>query len=152
MNAVRVLAVVCGLAGSSKAEPRPHAIYGELFGKGGLWGAGYDYQPRRGLAAGLVGSYYVLGGDRYTTLAPYVAAYPFARGHHRWFVQVGPQLVRRHTPSPVPEWMGSSSTSWAGEASSGYEYRRGLLVRVYAMAAVGARFAPWLGASFGWTL
>jgi hypothetical protein len=133
------------------AESR-HAIYVELLGKGGLWGAGYDYQITRRFAVGAVGSYYVLGGDRYLTFSPYVAAYPVMRGSHRWFAQVGPQVVRRSTPSPVPEWDGMSTTAFAAEASSGYEYRRGVLVRVYAMASLGDRLVPGIGLSLGWSL
>ena len=132
------------------SEPR-HALYVELLGKGGLWGAGYEYQLTRRFAVGTVASYYVLGGDRYLTVSPYVAAYPVMRGGHRWFVHLGPQVVRRSTPSPVPEWDGMSSTAFGGELSSGYEYRRGVLVRVYAMAAVGDRFTPGIGVSLGWS-
>lgn len=133
------------------AEPR-HAIYVELLGKGGVWGAGYEYRITNRFAVGTVGSYYVLGGDRYLTLAPYVAAYPVLRGAHRWFVHAGPQLVRRSTPSPVPEWDGMSTTAFAAEASSGYEYQRGVLVRVYAMASLGDRLLPGVGLSLGWSL
>ena len=132
------------------AEPH-HAVYLELLGKGGLWGAGYDYQLSRRFAVGGVASYYVLGGDRYLTFSPYLAAYPVLRDAHRWFVQLGPQVVRRTTPSPVPEWDGMSTTAFAGELSSGYEYRRGVLVRVYAMASVGDRFTPGIGVSLGWS-
>ncbi len=71
---------------------------------------------------------------------------------HRWFIQAGPQLVRRVTPSPVPEWDGMSETAVSGELSTGYEYRDKIVVRVYGMAAVGERLVPWLGASIGWTL
>lgn len=146
-----IAAVIAALAGTAAAEPR-HAIYGEVLGKGGLWGAGYDFQLTTRFAVGAVGSYYVLGGDQYATLSPYLAAYPLGAGRHRWFVQAGPQLLHRKTPSPVPEWDGMSSTSFAAEVSSGYEYRNELLLRVYGMAAVGDRFAPWLGASVGWML
>ncbi len=132
------------------AEPR-HALFVELLGKGGLWGAGYEYQFAHRFAAGGVASYYVLGGDRYLTFSPYLAAYPVIHDAHRWFVQLGPQVVRRTTPSPVPEWNGMSSTAFAGELSSGYEYRRGVLLRVYAMAAVGDRFTPGVGVSLGWS-
>ncbi len=129
-----------------------HALYLELLGKGGLWGAGYEYQFAHRFAAGGVASYYVLGGDRYLTLSPYVAAYPFERGAHRAFIQFGPQIVHRSTPSPVPEWDGMSITSYAAETSVGYEYRRGVLIRVYAMASLGTRFAPGMGLSLGWSL
>jgi hypothetical protein len=136
---------------ASADEPRRHAVYAELFGKGGLWGLGYDAHLTKRIAIGAVASFYVLGGDRYTTVSPYVAAYPLG-DRHRWFVQLGPQFVRRSTPSPVPEWDGMSENAFGGELSSGYEYRNGVLVRLYAMAAIGDRFVPWIGASLGWTL
>lgn len=128
-----------------------HAVYVELLGKGGLWGVGYEYAFAHRLAVGGVASYYVLGGDRYLTFSPYLAVDPVIRGAHRWFVHLGPQVVRRSTPSPVPEWDGMSSTAFAGELSSGYEYRNGVLLRVYAMAAVGDRFTPGVGISLGWS-
>lgn len=136
------------VAATPSTEPH-HALYVELLGKGGLWGAGYDYQLSRRFAIGAVGSYYVLGGDRYLTFAPYLAAYPVSGGKHRWFVQLGPQVVHRTTPSPVPEWDGMTSTGFAGELSSGYEYRNGVLFRAYAMASMGDRFTPGLGISLG---
>lgn len=132
------------------SEPR-HAVFVELLGKGGLWGAGYEYTFARRFAVGGVASYYVLGGDRYLTFSPYLAADPVIRGAHRWFFHLGPQVVRRSTPSPVPEWDGMASTAFAGELSTGYEYRNGLLLRVYAMAAVGDRVTPGVGISLGWS-
>lgn len=151
---VRTAVVVCALAlgASPAAAERRHAIYVEALGKGGLWGLGYDLQLSHHFAVGVVGSYYMLGGDRFTTLSPYVAAYPVRRGAHGWLVQLGPQLVHRNTPSPVPEWDGMSTTKWNGELSTGYEYRSGVLVRAYLMGAIGARFAPGVGLSLGWTL
>lgn len=128
-----------------------HAIYVELFGKGGLYGLGYDARLTKRITAGGVVSYYVLGGDRYTTVSPYVSAY-LAGDRHRWFVQLGPQFVRRSTPSPVPEWDGMSESALGGELSTGYEYRNTVLLRLYAMGAIGDRFVPWVGASLGWTL
>lgn len=128
-----------------------HAIYVEGLGKAGVWGFGYDYLVRARFAIGAVGSFYQLGGDRYLVAAPYVGAYPVRGEHSSWFVHLGPQLLRRSTPSPVPEWSGMSTTSWSGEVSTGYEYRNHVLVRGYAMAALGARFAPGLGVSLGWS-
>ena len=90
---------------AAPARPPRHAVYVELLGKGGLWGVGYDYQVKPWLALGAVGSYYVIGGDHYMTLSPYASVYPVGHGNKRWFVQVGPQMVRHETPSPVPEWI-----------------------------------------------
>jgi hypothetical protein len=101
---------------------------------------------------GCVGSYYVLGGDHHETLSPYVTAYPIGNAHHRGFFQLGPRVVRHVTPSPVAEWSGTSSTRWGGELSAGYEYRHGLVVRVYGMMTAGQHVEPWLGLSVGWGL
>jgi hypothetical protein len=141
-------------APASLPAPRParHAIYLELLGKAGLWGAGYDWQVHPRFAIGAAASYYSFDGDHVTTFAPYVAAYPLERGHHRGFVQLGPSAVRRTTPSPVPEWRGMTTTKLDAELCAGYEYRNGVLVRLYAMASQGDHVAPWLGASLGWTL
>jgi hypothetical protein len=69
---------------------------------------------------------------------------------HRLFVDVGPQVIRVSTPSPVPEWMGTSSTGIGAQASVGYERRGPLLVRVFAMVAAGENgVAPWLGVDVG---
>lgn len=131
---------------------RPHAVYLELLGKGGLWGFGYDYRVNGWLGAGLTGSFSVVDGQRVLGLSPYLAAYPLGSGRHRGFLHLGPQLFHVSTPSPVPEWTGTSSTGLGAEASAGYEYRDGILVRVYAMAAAGKDgVAPWLGVSIGWT-
>ena len=109
---VLVLGLALGLLSTTKgrtarAEPR-HAAYVEVLGKGGLWGLGYDFLLARRVAVGAVGSYYVLGGNRFTTVSPYLAGYPVRGAHHGWFVHGGPQIVRRTTPSPVPEWSGAS--------------------------------------------
>jgi hypothetical protein len=140
--------------GGERAE-RPagaHAIYVDLLGRAGLWGIGYDYRPRRWLAVGAAASYYSFDGDRFTTLAPYASLYPLVRGPHAAFLQLGPSLVRRTTPSPVPEWNGMTTTRIGAELCAGYEYRRGVLIRAYAMASQGDHLVPWLGVSLGWTL
>jgi hypothetical protein len=129
-----------------------HAIYLELGGRAGLWGVGYDWQPHRKFALGAAASYYSFDGDHVTTFAPYVAAYPLGSGRHRGFVQLGPTVSRRTTPSPVPEWDGASSTRVSAEVGAGYEYRHGVLARVYLMASKSEHLVPWFGASVGWTL
>jgi hypothetical protein len=130
-----------------------HAVFVEALGKSGLWGLGYDYQLGRRFAVGGVASFYVLNGERVTSISPYAAAYPLGTGHHRLFVQLGPQLVRLSTPSPVPEWNGAASTGVGAELSSGWEYRDHVLVRLFGMATASRRgVQPWLGASLGWTL
>ena len=131
---------------------RQHLVYLDLFGKGGLWGVGYEWRHGR-FVAGAAASFYVLSGDRYTTLAPYVGATPIAGERDAWFVHIGPQLVRHTTISPGPEWPGMTTTGYAVEASTGYEHRFGpVAARGYVMFAVGERAVPWFGASLGWAL
>jgi hypothetical protein len=130
-----------------------HSIYVELLGKAGLWGLGYDYQFHPRFAAGATASFYILDGERIFNFSPYLTAYLVGLGHHRWFVQAGPQLSYVQTPSPVPEWPGSSATGVGADLCSGYEYRARLLVRVFGMATLGQDgISPWLGVSLGWTL
>jgi hypothetical protein len=133
---------------------RPHALYLEVLGKGGLWGLGYDYTLHPRVAVGATASFYVLDAEQVFSLSPYLQAYLLGVSrHHRWFVQVGPQLAHLYTPSPVPEWPGTSATGIGGVLCSGYEYRARILVRVYAMGTVGkGGYAPWMGISLGWTL
>lgn len=132
--------------------PAVHELYVNLLGKGGLWGLGYDWRPTARLAFGAVGSLYVLGGDRFVTFSPYIGIYPIVGAHHGWFVHFGPQVTRRTTASPGPEWSGMTTTGFDAELSSGYEYRNHILLRAYVMGAAGAHVVPWIGGSLGWTL
>ncbi len=139
-------------AGDAAPTPRRHAVYLEVFGRGGLWGVGYDYQVNRWFGAGATASFSVLDNQRVAALSPYLALYPLGHGHHRAFLHLGPQLFHVATPSPVPEWNGTSSNGVGAALSAGYEYRNHVLVRVYAMGEAGrGGTAPWLGASLGWT-
>ena len=143
--------VLAGRA-SADTEDRPHGVYVDAFGKGGLWGLGYDWRSSERIALGLVGSYYLVGGDKYTTLSPYLAIYPLVGVRHAWLVHLGPQLIRRTVSSPGPEWSGMTTTAFDAEISSGWEYRNHVLLRVYGMAAIADRVVPGLGVSLGWTL
>lgn len=144
-----MIAVVAG-AGSARAEPA-HTAYVELFGKGGLYGAGYDYAVHPRLAVGATTSLGFGGGQRTFTIAPYAAVYPARAGAHGWFVHAGPALAHVSTPSPVPEWSGDRRTGLGAHAASGYEYRgRRLVVRSFVMATAGrGGLSPWAGASLG---
>jgi len=135
----------------SATSPKRHALYVELLGKGGTWGLGYTHQVHRRFALGAVGSFSMLDGQRMLTFSPSVTAYPVGVRRHRLFVDVGPQLVYLQTPSPVPEWMGTSETGIGGQLSTGYEYRGAVFARVFAMGVVGkSGAAPWLGMDLGW--
>jgi hypothetical protein len=127
-----------------------HSIYVEGLGKGGLWGLGYGYQFSKRWAIGAVVSAWMLDGQRVYTASPFVTLYPLGTRRHRLFVDAGPQVVRVSTPSPVPEWMGTSSTGVGGQVSLGYERRGPLLVRVFAMGVAGEKgIAPWIGVDMG---
>ena len=149
MRALVIAALL--LAGEARAEPR-HALYAELLGKGGLWGVGYDIALSPRFAAGAALSIYRLGDQEVHSLSPYLAWYPLRGEHHGWFLHGGPQLVRVITRSPVPEWDGDRASGVGAEVSTGWEYRRGVLVRVYGLVAAGkGGVGPWLGASVGWS-
>jgi hypothetical protein len=135
---------------------RPNEIYLEAFGKGGVWGLGFERALSARFRIGGVVSYTVLdGAQRLFTFAPYVSMRLLGRGHHRWFADVGPELAYLQTPSPVMEWSGTSSTGLGGEVSSGYEYRDHFLFRIYGEIVGGMQanhhLEPWLGTSVGWT-
>jgi hypothetical protein len=138
---------------SAPSATSEHAVYVELLGKGGLYGFGYDYQFHRRVGVGAAGSYYVLDGQRVLDFSPYLIGYLVGTHRHRWFLQGGPQLLYVQTPSPVPEWPGASSAGIGGELCSGYEYRRGFLLRLFGMVTVGkGGTAPWMGVSLGWSI
>lgn len=151
------LSLACALnppASPVAREPdRPHTIYVELLGKGGLWGFGYDYELAPRLRAGAVASLSLLDGEMLTSITPYAAVSVVQRGHHAWYVDTGANIEHLSAPSPVPEWKGTSSTGIGLELSTGYEYRDHLVFRVFGMATLGrGGIAPWLGASVGWAL
>jgi hypothetical protein len=146
-------AQVARIGAATAPAARRVAIYGEALGKGGPWGIGVDVSLGRRLGIGAVGSFVPLDGQRLLVLSPYLSVYPLGGARHRWFVDAGPQLINLATPSPVPEWKGTSSTGLGGEVSSGYEYRGRVFVRAYGMAVIGKHGpAPWLGLSMGWSL
>ena len=163
---VMIAALVAGLAGDARAaEPVPeatvtqarpsHLVYASLLGKGGLWALGYEYRfAGVPLAVGGAASASQLDGQRVLSFSPYVSYTVLERGRHAWFVDGGPQLVHVATPSPVPEWSGTSSTGVGAQVSSGWAHRtdRGWLVRTYALVVAGkGGVAPWLGVDLGWS-
>lgn len=132
---------------------RRHALYVDAFGRGGLWGLGYDYQLTDRFAVGATTSFTALDSQRIWSLSPYLGFYPATSGHHRWLVQGGPQILHSATISPVPEWNGMSSTGVRAVVASGYEYRSRFLFRLYGMATIGGSgVTPWVGISLGGTL
>jgi hypothetical protein len=143
--------------GTAVAEPpleaRRNAIYAEAFGKGGIWGLGYERRLNHLIGVGGVGSFMILDGERLYSLTPYMSVFPLRRRGHALFADAGVQLVRISRPSPIPEWDDTHENGLGAEMSAGYEYRGRLLLRIYGQVVAGKRgFAPWTGASIGWTL
>lgn len=129
-----------------------HAVYVEGLGRGGLWGLGYSYALHPRWSIGAVGSFTLVDDQQVWSISPYVTRYLAGEHRHRWFVDVGPQVVHTKTPSPVPEWMGTSSTGVGAHVASGYELRAHVLVRAFVMTVVGKHGpAPWFGADVGWS-
>lgn len=132
------------------ARERPHAVYLELFGRGGLYSVGYDLQLRDWVGVGGAVGWYQLDGERVLSLAPHLNFYPRWRGRHRWLVQGGASLMRTSVMSPVPEWDGVAQMGVGGLAATGYEYRGRMLVRsVVGVAAGRGGVQPWVGVSLG---
>lgn len=143
--------LVLVIARRSAAE-RAHALYVEAFGKGGLWGLGYDHRIARRVSIGAVGSGFSLEGQRYITLSPYVGLYLARHGRSAWFADVGAQLAHVWSVSPVPEWPGESSSGVGGMVSTGYEFRGRFLFRLFVHGVAGKGGAlPWAGSGVGWT-
>jgi hypothetical protein len=131
----------------------PHALYVELFGKGGLYTLGYDYAFTDRLAVGAGGSYLPVEGEQVLTLAPYLNVYPAVGPWGSFLVQAGLEIVHIAVPSEVPGWSGTSSSGVAGQISLGYEYRRGILVRFLLTGVLGkGGFRPWAGIGLGWAI
>jgi len=80
----------------------PHALYVELFGKGGLYTLGYDYAFTDRLAVGAGGSYLPVEGEQVLTLAPYLNVYPAVGPWGSFLVQAGLEIVHIAVPSEVP--------------------------------------------------
>jgi hypothetical protein len=136
-----------------ESRTRRHAVFVEAMGRGGIWGLGYGLQLSPRFGVGAVVSASMPDGQRLMSFSPYLTAYPLGTHRHRWFVDVGPQLVHLVTPSPVPEWDGTSETGLGGQIATGYELRARVLIRVFGMVVAGENgVAPWLGADIGWTL
>lgn len=130
----------------------PRGVYVEAFGKGGLWGLGYDHRVASRVMFGAVGSAMSLEGQRYVSLSPYVGLYIARHGRSAWFADIGGQFAHVWTRSPVPEWEAPTSTGVGGMASTGYEFRGRLLVRVFVHGVIGKGGAlPWAGTGIGWS-
>lgn len=127
-----------------------HTVYVEAFGRGGLYGIGYDYQLSLHLSVGVTVSAYRMSGETIATATPYFGLYLVRGEHHGWFAQLGPQLSRITADSPISTWDGASRTGFGAQLTSGWEYRNRIVVRSFATLTAGrGGIAPWAGASIG---
>jgi hypothetical protein len=154
MRAIGLLVLV-GASTTAAAEPdvdvsRDDLIYVEALGKLGLYGLGYERQLHRWVSAGIAGSVYGASGRTGLATSAYVGLGSAFFGRHRWFAQLGPQLVHEREPA-VPGFDGLSTTAAGGQVTAGYEYRADRwLLRTHAVLSIGrGGVAPWAGASFG---
>lgn len=146
MSIVLVL-LACGTAGAE----RRNGLYLEAFGKGGLWGLGYDRRLVPRVSIGAVASGFSSEGQRYVSLSPYLGFYLARHGRSAWFADAGAQLAKVWADSPVPEWPGESWSGAAAMLSSGYEFRGRLLFRVFVHGVLGkGGVLPWVGIGIGW--
>ena len=145
------IVLLATLAARPVRAERANSVYLEAFGKGGLWGLGYDRRLHPRVALGVVGSGYAFEGERYLSLSPYLGLYILRHGRSSWFADLGAQVAHAWSESPVPEWDGQSSSGIGGMMSTGYEFRGRLLVRVFVHGVFGKGGAlPWVGADVGW--
>ena len=150
MRVVIALLFMCHIAHADDGDSR-HLFYGELLGKAGEYGVGYELTITPRLALGAAASFAVIRDQQITTVVPYVHGTLLARGHHALFTELGPVLTHSKIPSPVADWNGMSSTGGGGFASLGYEHRaRHLVIRAAGSAVVGqGGLAPALGLAIG---
>jgi hypothetical protein len=149
---MRALAIgVLLVARAVHADPGRHLVYGELLGKAGEYGIGYELAIPHRLALGVAASFAVVRDEQIATVAPYLHATAIARGPHALFGELGAIVAHTHVPSPVADWTGMSATGGGGFASLGYEHAsRHLVLRVAGSAILGeGGLAPAIGFAVG---
>lgn len=159
---MRSLLVIAALAGPARAddgitatttasEPSRQLVYLEAFGKGGLYGIGYEHALAPWLAIGGAGSWSALRGQHVLTIAPYAHATIVGNDHHALFGELGAIGARSSIASTVPDWNGMITYGAAGFGNVGYEltwHRK--VVRASTGVAVGRGGAqPMFGIAIG---
>ena len=126
-------------------------IYGELLGKAGEYGLGYEHPITERLSLGAAASVSVLRGQQIYTAAPYVHADLIERGANGMFVELGAVIAHSRIPSPVMNWSGDTATGGGGFVSLGYQRtERWLVMRAALSGVVGlGGVAPAFGLAFG---
>lgn len=164
MHSMRGGLVLCVLACASTARaddaiatsvepsaPGKNLFYGEVGGKAGLYGLGYERALTSRLSLGVAASYVVLREQHIATAAPYVHATIVRGSRHALFAELGAALVHSRLPSPVDDWDGMSDSGGGGFASLGWERAtRHLVLRASGSVVAGeGGVAPWLGFAIG---
>ena len=148
---VNVVVLVSVLVSVPRVAGAEEAVYVEALGRGGAYGVGGEIAVRERVAVGAAASFLPADGERVATFSPYLHVEIVARGAHAWFVDVGPSVVHRSIPSPVPEWGGVSDTSLGGVVTTGHEVAGDrLFLRSSISLAIGpGGVAPWGGVALG---
>ena len=133
------------------AAPSRHLFYAELFGKGGLYGIGYELALTPRLSIGAAGSFAVVRDQQLLTVAPYVHATLVRGKKNALFGELGALLVHSRIPSPVDDWDGMTDTGAGGFSSLGWERAtRHLVFRTSGSIVAGeGGVTPWLGFAIG---
>ncbi|MDX2089808.1 MAG: hypothetical protein SFX73_18270 [Kofleriaceae bacterium] len=131
--------------------PSRHLFYGELFGKGGLYGIGYELAITPRLSLGAAGSFAVVREQQLLTLAPYVHATIVRGVKNALFAELGAAFVHSRIPSPVDDWDGMTDSGGGGFASLGWERAtQHVVFRTSGSVVAGeGGVTPWLGFAIG---
>lgn len=149
--AAPALADVRATATADEAAPSRHLFYAEAFGKGGLYGVGYELAITPRLSLGAAGSFAIVREQQVLTLAPYVHATIVRGERNALFAELGALFARSHIPSPVEEWDGMTDVGGGGFASLGWERAtRHLVLRASGSVVAGeGGVTPWAGFAIG---
>jgi hypothetical protein len=129
-------------------------VYGEVLGKAGLYGLGYEYKLTEHLSIGGAASYAVVSDQQVMTFAPYVHGTLLGSRRHHLFGEFGAVIAHSKLPSPVMGWDGMSDTGGGTFGSLGWERSsEHLVLRVSASLVIGeGGVAPMLGFVIGMPL
>lgn len=128
-----------------------HLVYGELLGKGGLYGVGYEYLMAPRFSVGAAASFSVVRDQQVTTVAPYLHVTILQGKRNALFTEIGAILAHTHVPSPVAGWDGMSDTGSGGYLSVGWERgTRHLVLRASGGVVAGeGGLGPMVGFTIG---
>lgn len=151
-SAIAAAVLVCPAA--AFADVSKHLVYGEVLGKAGLYGVGYEYQLTDRLAVGGAASFAVVSDQQIATFAPYVHGTILGGRHHHFFGEFGAVIAHSKLPSPVMDWDGMSDTGGGSFGSLGWERRsEHLVLRASASLVLGeGGVAPMVGFAIGMPL